>query len=152
MIEDIKKIIENNLPEQVGNVLRKRLTKAEEDEIKVNIQREELVNKDKTIQDLQEKISNYKILDERNKKLEEREMVVKEKERNLEIGKLKYELDSEKEKTMFSKEVALGLVRNIEYRKSIFDNENQSGYYDSNGRWIQPGNIAKSIDETNKAQ
>ena len=41
----------------------------------------------------------------------------------LKVIELEIKLSNEQEKSIFVKNVALGLVRNIEYRKSIFDSE-----------------------------
>ena len=121
MEKECKAIIEKHMPEQVGDVLKKRLKQAEEDAIKLKQQNELLVNNNLTITNLEKVISNYKNFDERNSNLEVREKAVAESERNLQIKKLEYELASEKEKTQFSKDVAMGLVRNTEYRKQKVD-------------------------------
>lgn len=42
------------------------------------------------------------------------------KEKDQTIKNLSYQLAAEKEKTLFVKDVAMGLVRNTEYRKTVF--------------------------------
>ena len=100
---------------------------------------------------LQNTLNEYRVFDERNASLDDREKDLDAKEYNLKLTVLQGELDSEKEKSSFAKSIALGLVRNAEYRKHVFDNENQGGYYDGNGKFIQPAPINKSLTE-NKTQ
>jgi len=96
-------------------------------------------------------IKKYRQNDTRNALLEEREKKLIEAERNLKIATLEFKLGSERDKTQFSKDIALGLVRNTEYRKHIYDSEQQTGYYDGTGRWIQPSPINKSLEEKGSA-
>lgn len=123
MTEEIKAIIEKNLPAQVGAVLKGVLEQAEKDAVKVKQQEEALVSKTATITGLEKTISDYRKLDERNGTLEGRERKVAEDERNLKIATLEFQLVAEKEKTEFSKSVALGLVRNTEYKRTLFDSQ-----------------------------
>lgn len=151
MEKDIEEIIQKNLPAQVGTVLKNRLEQAEKDAEEVKQQKAYLEERSKEIQAFRVLIEDYKKFDERNLKLEEREKMVTEVERNLKIRELEFQLISEKEKTEFSKSVALGLVRNIEYRKNIFDSENQNSYQDSHGNYVYPTPINKSLNEDKTA-
>ena len=63
---------------------------------------------------------------------------------------LKQKLESEKDKSEFAKSVALGLVRNTEFRKSVFDTEDQQGYYKDNV-WVEPVHLSKSRNETSSS-
>jgi hypothetical protein len=74
-----------------------------------------------------------------------------------ELEKVKYQLASEKEKTGFTKEVALGLVRNTIFRKTVFDSENQAPYqvpdpnphaYQGQTTTVFPTPINKNLNET----
>lgn len=151
MEAEFKAIIEKNLPAQVGDVLKKRLEQADVDASNLKRANETLDANGKTITSLNAQIAEYKKFDERNAAISAREIAVTESERNLKVKELEFQLASEKDKTGFAKEVALGLVRNTEYRKTIFDNESQSGYYDGKGNYIQPGNINKNLSETSAA-
>lgn len=133
MKQEIKEIIQKNLPAQVGEVLRETLEQAEKDAEQVKILSENINKKTFEIKNLHYEIEEYRKFDERNQQLEQREKDVANKERNLTIQQLTYELNSEKEKTQFSKDVALGLVRNTEFRKSIFDNTTEPGGKDQYG-------------------
>lgn len=152
MEAEITAIIEKDLPAQVGAILKKRLEQGERDVIDLKTKNEMIVSKNATIVGLEKKIEDYQKLDERNRTLEARENKVSEDERNLKISTLEYKLEAEKEKTTFSKDVALGLVRNIEYRKHIMDCQSQGGYPGPNGTWIQPSSINKSFEEKKSAE
>ncbi|OGB84453.1 hypothetical protein A3F66_07030 [candidate division TM6 bacterium RIFCSPHIGHO2_12_FULL_32_22] len=151
-LNEINELIKKSLPQQVGEQLRIRLEQADKDTLKVKQQEESLQNKNKTITELEKTISEYKKFDERNSKLEEREKKICEDELNFRVKILEYQLASEIDKTQFSKEVALGLVRNTEFKKSIFDSETMQPFLDNNGNWQYPSPTSKSHIETKKAE
>lgn len=147
MEAELKAVIEKNLPAQVGDLLQKRLKEAD-----FNIQRlkdanNDLDHKDALIKDLRRQIVNYEKLDERNTLLEAREKAVADEERNQAIATLQYQLAAEKDKTEFSKNVALGLVRNSEYRRTLHDNIGNNGQRDIHGNPIYT-NITQNSSET----
>jgi hypothetical protein len=152
---ELQVIYEKHLPKQVGETLQKRLELAD----KLEKENSDLIKTNKTqyeeIQNLKGIIEKHKTIDEREEAVTKREVDVTEKENKSEIEKLKYQLESEKDKTQFSKAVALGLVRNIEYRKNVFDTEMSPGtsYYDSVGNYhtIPPIGNTKDLKETNTA-
>jgi len=145
---EIQEIIKKNLPQQVGDVLKVRLEQAERD---ANL----VVQLKNTISQLEDsvkkhliRINNYELLNDRNSKLDEREVLLNKKQHDLDLEILQQKFENEKDKSDFAKSLALGLVRNTEFRKSVFDNENQNGYYNSSNQWIQPTPINKSLQET----
>ena len=148
----MKNIYQNKL----GKHYKKRLELAD----KLEKENSDLIKTNKTqydeIQNLKGIIEKHKTIDEREEAVTKREVDVTEKENKSEIEKLKYQLESEKDKTQFSKAVALGLVRNIEYRKNVFDSEhvNLGGYQDPNGNWVypQPSNTIKNFTETEEVK
>lgn len=119
---EIKAIIEKNLPAHVGEVLRTKLEQADKDAKRVTILENELKQEKSQVEFLQKEIRTYKAFDERNASLDNREKEVESKERELKINTLEYQLNAEKDKTKFSQDVALGFVRNSEYRRTLFDN------------------------------
>lgn len=148
MKEGIQKIIEANLPKQVGEVLQKRLQELEEKEEQL-IKANELISKQSVeISELTSRVTSKEHLDKQYEVLEVNLAKLVEDKRNLKVEKLEFQLASERDKTQFSKEVALGLVRNTEFRKTVFDSENQEGYYDGNGNWVQPNPVNKNLTET----
>lgn len=144
---EIKAIIEKNLPAQVGDLLKVRLEQAEKDVRKLKEQEEELQMKTTQVLELTKQLEEYSEADKRNATLELREKAVIDAERNLKITILEAQLAAEIDKTKFSKEVALGLVRNSQFRKTIFDRENQTSYQGPNGTWIHPTPVNKSLEE-----
>lgn len=148
MEKEIEEIIKKNLPEQVGEVLKERLLKADEDAL-------ELVKYKRFYEDTKEnlakanaRIEEYKKLDERNAGLEKREKELEAREREFKIHTLEYQIAAEKDKTIFSQQLALGLVRNTNYRESIFDNEHKEGYYDNtSGKWVEATNVTKNYNK-----
>jgi hypothetical protein len=146
---EIKAIIEKNLPAQVGEVLKQRLEQAEKDAATVSFQADSLRQKDRDITALEERTIEYQKFDIRNAELEKREKILEQTERNLKIEKLTYELTAERDKTQFTKDVALGLVRNIEYRKTVFDAISEP-HRDQYGNTIFH-DTSKTSNEENKA-
>lgn len=147
MDQEINEIIKKNLPAQVGEVLKQRLEQAERDATDLKKYAADLAEANATVSELKIMLVRHKSLDERAEALTAREIAVDVLERAQKISQLQYELESEKQKTDFVKNVALGLVRNTEYRKNIFDSETQSGHYNENGMWIQPTPVNKAFEE-----
>lgn len=121
--EKINEAITNDLPNQIGKALKQKLEEAERNDEMIRNQDVLLKDNKNKISQLNEVINEYKKLDERNLKLDERELSILEMVQNSKVSELEYKLASEKEKTEFSKSVALGLVRNIEYRKDVFNSK-----------------------------
>lgn len=151
---EINKAIEKDLPNQVGENLRKILEQGKQDADKVIQLTRVNQNQLETIGRHEATIKEYQKFDSRNAELEAREKAVKDKETQQKIDELTYQLAAEKDKTTFSQNVAMGLVRNTEYRKSIFDSEmsNVGGHYDQHNNWIPPSNITKSYTEDLKQE
>lgn len=151
MKEEIRLIIQKNLPAEVGQVLKERLEKADQDERMLESLKSVKLALEKREKELVAEIESYRKFDERNKALDARERILHDREITAEVEQLKFQVTMEKEKTQFAKEVALGLVRNSEYRKTVFDSENQAGYYQGS-TWITPTPVNKSLTETKKAE
>jgi hypothetical protein len=122
MLTEINEIIEKQLPQQVGEVLKKRLLKADEDAKELAEHQRVLVLRDREIFELKQSIEKYRRFDERNAALDVRENNLNESEILFKVRTLEYQLQAEKDKTEFTKDVALGLVKNTVYKKTIFDN------------------------------
>ena len=147
---EIQEIIKKNLPQQVGDMLKVRLEQAEKDAKKVIELEEKLKQFQTTINEKQSELSAYKLLDERNSKLDEKEQFLNKKQHDLDLEILQQKFESEKDKSDFAKSIALGLVRNTEFRKSVFDSENQAPYYEGQN-YIIPTPVNKSLTETKSA-
>lgn len=145
---EIQAIIKKNLPQEVGDVLKQRLEQADEDASNIIKLKEQLDVRNLLILKFEQEIKIYQAFDTRNITLESREKAVDDKERSVLLETLRYQLASEQDKTTFAKSVALGLVRNTDFKTSVFSNENEGGYSDATGRWIQKGPTNKSSNET----
>lgn len=150
--EEIAEIIKKNLPAHVGEVLKERLEQADKDTVKLKQQETALAEKNNKITSLEKTIEEYKQFDTRNAAITDRENKVTEAERNLKIATLEFQLQSEKDKTTFTRDITLGLVRNIEYRKTIFDSQSINGRYDDKGNYIQPYSETKNHTEDKSAK
>lgn len=148
--EELNEVIAKNLPAQVGETLKLRLEQAEKDVKTIETLKDKLDNRDVTISDLNRRIEEYIKFDQRNLELEVREKAVAKKEIEAEVEALKVQLAAEKEKSDFAFKTSLGLVRNIEYRKNIFDTENPGGVgvVDGHGNWHYPSPSSKHYNET----
>lgn len=150
--KDLSESIKKNLPSQVSDVLKEKLNQADIDAALVISLKIHLEETQKSENELIQKLDEYKKLDDRNSKLDIREKELDYCERKQEIDKLTYQLSSEKDKTEFAKSIGLGLVRNIEYRKTIFDDERGStGNLDQWGNPIY-SNVTKSYAEHTKTE
>ncbi len=159
LMNQLQAIVTESLPNHVGEALQKRLKVADdleivvEDHLKTIKHKEELIEKkDDKIRRLEETISAHNDITVREREVQKREKDADKREMEAELDKVKYQLASEKEKSQFTKEVALGLVRNTTFRKTVFDSENQAPYQVPNGQYgstmVYPTPLNKSLNET----
>lgn len=124
MTEEIKAIIEKNLPAQVGEILKTTLEQAKRDSERVKQLENENMDMRTERYSLKETINSYKSFDERNSKLNERELVVAEAERDRKVFEAELKLkESEKRITDNTNFVGMVLKSPI-FKKTIFENEN----------------------------
>ena len=148
MTKEIAEIIEKNLPAQVGEVLKKVIEQGQKDAETVSLQTQMIGKLTKEKGELIAEIEKYKLFDNRNSKLEEKEIAVAEGERNLKISILEYKLQTESDKSKFVMDVTMGLVRNTNYRRTLVDNQNEFGTVrDQYGNAV-PVNKSQSSSET----
>jgi hypothetical protein len=131
--KEIKAAIEANLPAQVGDVLKEKLLQADRDAANVRTITEELYKLRGDLNDRDAKLSEYSKFDARNDELDKREEDLGLKVRLSVINELNYKLEAEKDKTTFVKELAMGLVRNTEYRRELFDSQSKPVNVDQYG-------------------
>jgi hypothetical protein len=141
MEKEIEEIIKKNLPEHVGEVLKKRLTEADNDAFDLVKYKQFYEDTKDSLAKANLKIEEYKKLDERNFKLEDRERTVAEKERMLDVTTLKIQLEEANKRADTVINFTSGLVRNVEFRKQVYDSQYQAGYSDGRGNYIQPSPI-----------
>ena len=136
--------------------LKNKLEQAEKDatELATLKQAHEKLQKEKL--SLDDELKQHKSIDEKLAEIETKTQEIEAREKKVVIDELKYQLAAEKEKTQFIRDIGMGLVRNVEYRKNVFDSEhsNPGGYQDTNGNWIypSPSNVVKNYSETKEAK
>lgn len=123
--KDIQEVINQQLPSAVGEVLRKRLEQAEEDAKALTAYKNELAQKNKKINELSEQVVDLQQTIRDHAALDIREKTIADRERELKVTLLEGQLAAANDKTQFAKEVALGLVRNVEYRQSAMTSTNK---------------------------
>jgi hypothetical protein len=117
---EMLEIIKKNMPEHVGSELKKLIEKGERDAQMVKALKDDLTSTCEELKDCRKELESHVDLNKRFNYLESKEKELLDREIRLEIQKLTHELQCEKEKVEFSKGVALGLVRNLDYRSSAF--------------------------------
>lgn len=147
--QEIQEVIKKNLPQHVGETLKTRLEQADKDAKSVKELTVRIDTLNQEVMKANEKIETYKEFDLRNGLLDSREKELETEKNKIELEKLKYQLQSEKDKTAFSQNLAMGLVRNTEYKKTIFDSESGGmPFVDSNGISHYPVPVCKSFTST----
>lgn len=146
--QEMKEAIGKHLPQAVGDVLQERLKQADADAAMVVTQKERLDNLVGQIRDLEGKLNAANEELKKHGALATREAAVAEKERNAEIAALKVQLEAANSNTQFAKDVALGLVRNTEFRRNVFDSESTSTPIIPEGSGYQAGTACGSASRT----
>ena len=122
ILEQIRK----NLPQAVGETLKAELEALARFRSEIpNMMkiREELAS---VIKDFSAYKAKHAEIDKRESALAIGEANLAAKDRDFTLNTLHAELRFEKEKTQFCKDIALGLVRNVEYRSSVFTSQNKN--------------------------
>ena len=146
--QDLKEAIGKHLPQAAGELLQERLKQADADAAMVVTQKERLDNLLGQIRDLEGKLNAANEELKKHGALATREAAVAEKERNAEIAALKVQLEAANSNTQFAKDVALGLVRNTEFRRNVFDSESTSTPIIPEGFGYQSGTACGSASRT----
>jgi hypothetical protein len=133
--KDIIKAIDQNIAAEVGNHLKTRLEKAETDAQLVKDQAAQIKNLDKEIKEKDKTILELRSKLDKHAGLGVREATIRTTEQKLKEMELEAKLGAEMEKTQFMKDVTLGLVKNTNFKRSVFGGYNdnfpmkdQSGY------------------------
>ena len=150
--KEIHESIAKNLPSQVGEVLKARLEQAEFDAKELEKSKKEIEYNNQTITELNAQVIKNGDLNKREAELNAKAKELEERENKAEIESLKVKLEASKTIADNNKEMAMGLVRNIQYRKNIFDYENQAPYQDPNGVWHHPSPKSKSFIQEEGAE
>ena len=168
ILNQLQAVITETLPTQVGEALQRRLKAADDLEIEVENQKKIVLEKEKIldvkdieIKRLNECIKAHNDITLREREVLAREEAVKTKEHDADLNELKYQLQAEKDKSQFAREIGSGLVRNTIYRKSVFDSENQAPYmvpdpnphaYQGAQVMVHPTPINKNLSESQQEE
>ena len=121
ILEQIRK----NLPQAVGETLKAEL----EALARFRIGAKNVLKTHEELENLRKEFADYKrqhnSLDDREEALTMAEAQLAAKDRDFTLNTLHAELRFEKEKAQFCKDIALGLVRNVEYRNDVFTSSNR---------------------------
>lgn len=120
--QEISDAIEKNLPNMLGTKLRERLEQADKDALDLQRLRDKYAEKSESAKTLTAERDAAKEQLNQHKALDIRENEVAARERDAEIAGLKVQLNAEQRMSQYARDVAMGLVRNVEYRKSVFEN------------------------------
>ena len=126
MQQELKDLITKHLPQATSDALQARLRQADTDAELVVTQKARLDTLIEQIRDLESKLSAANTALNNHKALDKREVELAERERVLEITLLKQQLESANTNTQFARDVAMGLVRNTEYRRTALNSEFRS--------------------------
>jgi hypothetical protein len=123
LAEKIDKAIEEHLPAELGNALKKRIQMLDEaitENTKLKGTVDNLNGENKR---LLERVTSLDLSLSQHVNLAVREKAVQAREEKATVFELKAELEAEKRVATGYKEILGGLVRNIEYRNQVFTNE-----------------------------
>jgi len=168
IMNQLQAIVTEQLPLHVGEALQKRLKAADDLEIEVadhlkTIKEKDriLEVKDKEISRLNDCIKAHNDITLRENSVKDREEAVRVRENTADVSELKYQLQAEKEKSQWAREIGSGLVRNTIFRKTVFDSENQAPYMvpDPNPHafhgaqvMVHPTPVNKNLNETQQEE
>lgn len=144
---ELNEVIKKNLPQAMGEVLRKRLEQADKDAADVaklteSSDRLQVAyrNLSDQLQAAEEKLKIHKTLDDRHAELNSREL-------RLDMAILQIKLDEMTKSRDFAASVTMGLVKNTEFRKTVFESGSEHipvpGNPGGNGVYASPGYAAQ---------
>lgn len=153
MKEDIKKIIEKNLPAQVSEVLQERLKQADADAISLAHYKIGDTKNKAAIGKLEKQLKEQQALDTDIKVNENLLKDIEKRERNLEISKLKIKLEESEKRADMVQAFTAGLVRNTTFKKTVFDSfQDGQPVIDGQGYTQYPVMSQKNLTETKEKE
>jgi hypothetical protein len=123
MEKEFQEIIQKNLPAQVGEALKKRLEVADQADNEIPRLKSEIRNLQISNAALQEKIDEKDKIESMISIQQSQLEKIEKEQHDLDLEKLRIQLEVEKDKSSFVKDIAMGLVRNQEFRRRLFDSK-----------------------------
>jgi hypothetical protein len=151
LTDEIKASITKNLPQAVGSALQERLKRLDELEVINKNNVATIAQQKETISELQAKLATYKDFEYKEAELSAKEARINKERNELEIEKLKNQLEVANEGKQFCKDVALSLTRNIEYRNNVFDSVSGPNGTDQYGNPVYATH-SKNLTESKTAE
>lgn len=149
---EIKAAIDKDLPNQIGQTLKERLEKADKDAELLAGANERADRYEKERDTARGQLASAKEELSKHAALAAREAAVEKRERGAEIAELKVQLAAAQGNTEFARGVAMGLVRNIEFRNNSFQNSSDSVPVTNGGyTQLQTATHSNNVNETRSA-
>lgn len=123
MEKEFQEIIQKNLPAQVGEALKKRLEVADQADSEIPRLKSEIRNLQTSNAALQEKIDEKDKIESMISIQQSQLEKIEKEQHDLDLERLRIQLEVEKDKSSFVKDIAMGLVRNQEFRRQLFDSK-----------------------------
>lgn len=123
MEKEFQEIIQKNLPAQVGEALKKRLEVADQADNEIPRLKSEIRNLQISNAALQEKIDEKDKIESMISIQQSQLEKIEKEQHDLDLERLRIQLEVEKDKSSFVKDIAMGLVRNQEFRRQLFDSK-----------------------------
>jgi len=151
--KDIKAAIAKSLPAALAEELQQVLKEGTDAIGLVAVLQNSVTHQDNVIKELENKLCLHNKLSDREKAVATKEQAVLEAERNAKVVSLEVQLEAQKSMTKFAQDLAMGLVRNTEYRKSVFDSETKNVPFMGPGGYMmnQAVNNTKALNENTEA-
>jgi HEPN domain-containing protein len=124
--QELKDAVAKHLPQAVGEALQARLKQADADAARVESQKSLLGELRGQIDELNKQVRAQKDEISKHIALASREAAVDLRERAAEVSMLTIKLEAANGNTTFARDVAMGLVRNTDFRRTVFDSEYSS--------------------------
>lgn len=136
MNEDIKAIIEKNLPAQTGEVLQKFLEQGKKDAEMVKYQAAQLLACNDTLKEKNSIIENYKKLDDKISSLVAREKLIEEKERDQKVFEATIKLQEAEKRISEMANLTALVFKSPVYRKDSSEYDIMNSYW-ANGNEVR---------------
>jgi len=124
---DIEAAIDANMPQAVGQNLQKLLKEGETNAKIVKTQQEDITRLRKEVETRDEQLRKHGSLKDREARVTNREDIVSERERVIDITLLEIRLEESDRRAETTFKLVDKLVRNPVFKKTIFDNEDNDG-------------------------
>lgn len=134
--QELEDVIKRNLPSAVGDALRQKLEQADKDAARVTQLRDDVESLKREKAALERRIVVAESGLQKQAELTKREEEMSKREREAKIFELTTQLNAANENARFARDVAMGLVRNVEYRSSVMESTtNKSHPVQGNGAY-----------------